>query len=334
MKKNEMPAAGSEISMTKKWWEWMKKMWKWVVGVCSFLIILITWLVINPTFDLREKVNIVTEQLVISNPAPLPPPNLVYTVADSGEPQCEYMPSPSYTLQTTRTIDFLTPLIWAPRKTYYPIHEGPQEVNVRVLSGNLQFQKMNDASVAVWAKGRRSSGEAAKIELKWEVSNFPDNVRLSSYTYNDYVRVDISNPDAYAVQYLAIVKSPPIKVNNVYMIETERPVSTYVPPTGSPQITSLPESLEIRSTGGTVDTFKVNVPFVIDVPSQTTQMVDIQIKEQPALIALVVQPPAVTAPPPPITQLWVLIILIIVAAGVISVIVVLPIVLIRRRHRS
>jgi hypothetical protein len=336
MKKNETPAAGSEISMLKKWREWIKKH-RGTVSVstiCTVLGFLILQLFVNPTFDLREKTNYpLTERLVISNPvAALPPVHLVYTVADNGQLQCEYMPSPSYTLYTTRKIDFVTPLIWAPRKTYYPIHEGSKLVDC-VISGNIQHQEMEDASVVVWAAGRRSSGETGTIELTWEVANFPANVSLNSYPGNDYVRVDISNPNNYDVQYLAMVESPPIRVNNVYETEVEGSVASYNPSTPSPQTSSFPKSLEIRSTGDTGDTFKVNVPFVIDIPGNKEQIVDIQFEEQPPTIALVVQPSFPTSPPP-VTQMWVLIIVAaVVIAGIISVIVVLPVVLIRRRHR-
>jgi hypothetical protein len=325
MKKNETPAAGSKISMPQMNWKWVAI----VGGLCGILAFLITWLAVNPTFDLREKNNNVTEKVVISNPvAAFPPVNLIYTVADNGELKCEYMPSPLYSLQTIRTVDFITPLIWAPRKTYYPIQEGSKLVD-HVVTGNLQHQEMDDGGFAIWAAGRHSSGESGTMILTWKVSNFSDNVRLSPYPYNDYVRVDISNPNDYNVQYLAVVESPPIKINTVYRTETKGIVASYVPPPGSPQTSSFPQSLEIRSTGNTGDTFKVNVPFVIDIPRRTEQIVDIQIKEQPLRIALIEQPPVATAPPPP-TLWWVWAI---IAIGAISVIVVLNIVLTRRRHR-
>lgn len=134
----------------------------------------------------------------------------------------------------------------------------------------------------------------------------------------------VSNDYDYPVQYLGMVKLPPLRTNTLYPIED------------SPPTLLASESLEIRTENSARHQFEVDLPFIIELPEHMLITFDIQILEQPRKISLILQAP--TVPPPPVIPppaipaylLWTIIGGIIVAVTIVAIVVALT----RMRRRS
>lgn len=258
--------------------------WKWLVplliGVLGFFI----QVALAPIIGIREAENSMAEKLWMSG-EDIPPLNLIYSVTDAGELHNEYNPTLSYTLYIEQRLVFLNPVVWAPSRTYYAPYEGCELVRV-TRSEHIAYEEVNDTAVTLSSTTRYFDKERSSIELTWQLSDCSaERVRLQSQRSENGLRVQVSNDYDYPVQYLGMVKLPPLRNNTLYLIED------------SPPTLLASESLEIRTESSARRQFEVDFPFIIELPEHMLITFDVQILEPLPKISLVLQ--AATLPPPP-----------------------------------
>jgi len=272
--------------------------WKWGIPLLIGLVGLVVQLAVAPIIGLPESENNMSVKLWMSA-EDIPPLNLIYTVSDEGQPRSEYSPSFSYTLRIEQRLILLNPMVWAPSKTYHAPYEGCQLVRV-MWCEHIGYRLLNKTALTLWPLTSSFNKKTSSIELIWERSDCGiDEVLLQSQRHENGLRVQVSNHYDYPVQYLGVVKLPPIRTNTLYAIED------------SPPTLQASESLVIRTEGNGKTHSEVDFPLVIELPEHMLVTFDIQILEQPPKISLILQAP--TLPPPPITPSWIWVMVIIAA---------------------